>query len=39
MYLPTFYKLGYEVWMLKGKRFMGIIPAVGCWGKHKIKCF
>ncbi|CAD8066410.1 unnamed protein product [Paramecium primaurelia] len=31
MYLPTFYKLGYEAWTAKTKRFMGIMPAVGCW--------
>lgn len=36
MYLPTFYKLGYEAWIAKSKRFMGIFPAVGVWGNINI---
>lgn len=39
MYLPTFYKLGYEAWTAKSKRFLGILPAVGCWGKKNKSFF
>lgn len=33
MYLPTFYKLGYETWIFKAKRMSGLGPVVALWGE------
>lgn len=34
MYLPTFYKMGFETFVFKTKRLSGVAAPVTLWGKY-----
>lgn len=36
MYLPTFYKLGYEAWTFRSKRIAALGPVLAVWGEHHL---